>query len=335
MRSNTLCLLFLIMGSSSRLVMAADSPKPQLRHNRIVRVVTVNQAKLVRGSSNFLEETMARLDQAASFHPDIACLPEQCPGSPPETVPGPVCSRLSSWAHDHSCYVILGLKTSNKGRIYNSALLFDRKGLLVGNYNKMHPTEGELKEGIYPGDIDPPTFETDFGTIGIQICFDVNWWDVWKRLKQKGAKIVFFPAAYPAAKQLSALALMNQYYVVSSALSRVSKIYDITGEVLASSGEYQQWAGAGLPLGKRLFEIDYHVEKMRQIQQKYGSKVEVTWYHDDDWVTLASLDPDLATEDIISEFGLTPLDDYRARATRAVHKARLDFGKDVVTPSIK
>ena len=73
----------------------------------------------------------------------------------------------------------------------------------MGRFDKMHPTEKELAQGIHPGNIDPPVFPTDFGTIGVQICLDVNWWDNWARLKQKGAKILFFPAAYPAAEQLA------------------------------------------------------------------------------------------------------------------------------------
>ena len=136
--------------------------------------------------------------------------------------------------------------------------------------------------------------------------------------------MVFFPSAYPAARQISALALMNQYYIVSSPTRGSSKIYDVSGEVLSSSGNYQQWAGAALPIGKRLFEIDFHTRKVREIQQKYGSKVEVVWFHDDDWFTLASLDPDLTVEDIMSEFSLTPLNDYRTRATEAINKARSD-----------
>jgi len=97
--------------------------------------------------------------------------------------------------------------------------------------------------------------------------------------------------------------------------------------VLASTGNYQQWVGAALPIGKRLFEIDFHTKKAHEIQQKYGPKVEVVWFHDDDWFTLASLDPDLTVEDIISEFGLTPLDDYRVRATKAIDKARADAAR--------
>jgi hypothetical protein len=110
--------------------------------------------------------------------------------------------------------------------------------------------------------------------------------------------------------------------VVSSAIRGPSQIYDITGQVVAATGKYQPWAAAALPIGKRLFEVDFHAEKARAIQKKYGSKVELVWLHDDDWFTLASLDPDLATEDIIAEFGLTPLDDYRVRAGKAVEKAR-------------
>jgi len=60
---------------------------------------------------------------------------------------------------------------------------------------------------------------------------------------------------------------------------------------------------------------------LERIQQKYGSGVEVVWYNEDDWFTLASLDPELTLEEVIAEFGLTPLDDYRARATRAIDSA--------------
>ena len=307
-------------------IWAADVAKTmqpaRIGRNPIVRVVTISQADLRHGNTDLLEDTMARLEQASAFQPDIACLPELFSRSAPESVPGPVTERLSAWAREHSSYVVFGLKTMARGKVYNSALLVDRKGQIVGQFNKMHPTENELAEGTIPGDTEPSVFETDFGTIGIQICFDINWWDNWKRLKQKGAKIVFFPSAYPAARQLSALALMTQTYVVSSAIRGTSQIYDITGAVLAASGNYQPWAAAALPIGKRLFEIDFHADKARAIQKKYGSKVELVWLHDDDWFTLASLDLEVTTEDIIAEFGLTPLDDYRVRAGKAVEKTR-------------
>lgn len=316
----------LILATTVALPLRAAADKPA--RNRIVRVVTISQDGLDGTSKEaLLEATMKRLDQAASYHPDIVSLPETFLRDAAEPVPGPVSARLAAWAREHKSYVIAGLRTLTAGRLYNSAILFDRQGRIAGQFHKIHPTEAELKAGVSPGDTEPPVFETDFGTIGIQICFDVNWWDVWRRLKQKGAKIVFFPSAYPAARQISALALMNQYYVVSSTQTRQSRIYDITGEEIAASGKYQPWAGATLPLGKRLFEIDFHVRKVHEIQQKYGSRIDVSWLHDDDWFTLASLDPGLTVEDIEQEFGLTPLDAYRIRATGAVDKARASAAK--------
>ncbi|MCW5976978.1 MAG: carbon-nitrogen hydrolase family protein [Bryobacteraceae bacterium] len=290
--------------------------------NPLVRVVTISQAGLERNQPDLIERTLERLEQSAAFRPDIATLPEVFAGRDPETVPGPVTKRLAEWARRNSSYVIFGLRTRADGRVYNSAVVLDRDGRVVGRYDKIHPTERELSDGIHPGDPDPPVFQTDFGPIGIQICFDVNWWEGWKRLKEKGARIVFFPAAYPAALHVSALALANQVFVVSSTQSRRSHIYDITGEELAATGRFQEWAGAVLPAGKRLFEVDFHVEKAREIQRKYGQRVEVGWRHDDDWFTLASLDPGLTVEDLIAEFGLTTLDDYRVRAHGAAEAAR-------------
>ena len=297
----------------------------QSNRDRIVRVVTVTQEGLKFDKNDLLEPTLERLNRAASFHPDIACLPEVFSNRAPEPVPGPVTERLAAWAREHSSYVIFGLKTKKGDLVYNSAILLDRGGQVIGQYNKIHPTEGELKEGITPGqDAGPPVFKTDFGTIGIQICFDVNWRDNWRHLKEQGAQIVFWPSAYPAGRQLPALALVNQYYVVSAVEGGSASIFDITGEPLATTGKYQEWAGSPLPVGKRLFEVDYNAPKAKEIQQKYGPKVEVTWYHDSDWFTLASLDPDLSVEDLVAKYGLTPLDDYIARSTKEQNRARAE-----------
>jgi len=298
--------------------------------DRTVRVVTISQDGLEFGSHDLLEPTLERLNRAGSFHPDIACLPELFSNRAPEEVQGVVTERLAGWAREHSSYVIYGLKTKQGGLVYNSAILLDRKGQVIGQYNKAHPTEGEMKERVTPGeDVLPPVFTTDFGVIGIQICFDVNWRDGWRHLKEQGAKIVFWPSAYPAGRQIPALALTNQIYVVSAVEGGAAHIYDITGEPLAASGRYQEWAGAVLPLGKRLFEVDYNAPKVQEIQKKYGARVEVTWYHDSDWVTVASLDPNLRTEDLIKDYGLTPLDDYIARSTKEQDQARAEAERKV------
>jgi beta-ureidopropionase len=299
--------------------MAQSSSKSVDRpRNPLVRVVTVTQEGLDEAPGQDLRDaTMRRLDQAAVFRPDIACLPETFTRGEPESVPGPTTEKLSSWAKKHNCYVICPVSVRDAERIFNSAILIDRQGALVGRYDKIRPTEGELQKSVCPGLGEPPVFETDFGRIGLQICFDVNWRGQWRRLKERGASIIFFPSAYPAARQLKSLAWLNQVYIVSATKSRAASLYDISGDVIATTGKYQRWAGAVLPLGKRIFEIDYHVGKMREIVREYGGRVDVTWYHDDDLVSLASLDPQLTVEDLIGEFELTPHPAYIERAQRA------------------
>ena len=81
------------------------------------------------------------------------------------------------------------------------------------------------KHRAVPGALDPPVFQADFGTIGIQICFDVNWSSTWAKLKQKGAEILFWPSAFAAPRHLSALAWQNQFYVASATLNGASRIF--------------------------------------------------------------------------------------------------------------
>ena len=78
-----------------------------------------------------------------------------------------------------------------------AACLLDRKGNIAGVYHKTHPTKTEIYPdqafkggGTVPGAIDQPIIETDFGKVGMQICYDANWADGWDNLKKKGADIV-------------------------------------------------------------------------------------------------------------------------------------------------
>lgn len=302
------------------LAQASGGEAPPKPRNRLVRVVTVTQDGL--GANANLDTTLERLDRTMGFRPDIACLPEHCAGDAPEAVPGPSTKKAGAWAKEHSCYIICPLLVKDGEQTYNAAVLIDRQGTVAGQYRKIHPTEGEMAKGICPGAENPPVFKTDFGTIGIQICFDVNWAGGWRKLKEKGAEIIFWPSAYPATRILQAHAWEERCFVVSSTKDRTSSIFDISGSILESTGRYQPWAGAVLPLDKQLFEIDYHTKKMREIQKKYGDRVQVAWFHDEDWVTLASLDPDLTVADLIKEFELVPLTAYHARCEKAQQEAR-------------
>ncbi|MHC4627880.1 MAG: carbon-nitrogen hydrolase family protein, partial [Planctomycetota bacterium] len=119
--------------------------------NTMVRVVTISQDGLQnRTGKTFIDATLTRLERGASFHPDIACLPESFTSGEPATVPGPITQRLSQWAKEHKCYVICPILIRDSDRTYNAAILIDRQGRIVGRYYKIRPTEGELQRGICP-----------------------------------------------------------------------------------------------------------------------------------------------------------------------------------------
>lgn len=296
--------------------------------NPLIRVVTVSQ-DMFHGNLETDEElvkyTMERLEWASAYEPDIGNLPENWNGKKPEEVPGPTTEILSKWAKETSCYVISPMRTRAGDRIFNSSVLIDRNGEIVGQYNKVRITEGEIKDGVCPGDPDVPVFKTDFGTIGMQICWDAAWPENWKLLKGKGADIVFISSAYPAARQVAVHAWTNEFYVVSATKTRKSSIFNITGDIIDSSGSHRKWAQATLPLKKRLLETDFHGDKLRQVEKRYGRRVQVEYFHEDDWATVASLDPELSIEEIFTECGLVSLTDYHARASSAMDKVRAEM----------
>ena len=61
--------------------------------------------------------------------------------------------------------------------IWNSAVLIDPAGAILGVYHKNFPTLDEMAAGTRPC-TETPVFETDFGRLGLCICFDLNYWEV-------------------------------------------------------------------------------------------------------------------------------------------------------------
>ena len=282
-----------------------------------------------RSAQEAVDLALARMDQLAARKPDIVCLPETFPlavvkpvptyDQLAEPVPGPTTNRMAEWARAHNCYVICPIHERESGRIYNTAVVLDRRGRIAGSYRKIHVVEAEMEAGASCGRIAPAAIGTDFGRIGIQICFDVNWPEDWAALKRSGAEIVFWPSAYPGGRALYPLAWRNIFHIVSVPWCRpgVAELIDISGDVLASSGRWEPWVCAPLNLEKGLFHTDLHIEKMRKLEAKYGRGVRVRWLHLEHWFTLEALAKDLTLAQLKSEFGLVPLDEYLARADRA------------------
>lgn len=258
------------------------------------------------------QAALRQMENALPFSPDVVCLPElflNSIGTSLETLAedgtGKIIGPFQSFAKKNRCYVICAVNTLAGGKYYNAAIVIDRQGRNVGEYRKTRLTEDEMDQGLTPGPLDVPVFETDFGKIGIQICFDIEWPDGWRQLGNKGAEIVFWPSAFAAGKAVNAKAWENQYCVVSSTRKNTSKICDITGEEVAASGNWSKWGVcAPVNLEKAFLHSWPYVIKFPQIQKKYGRKVRIYSLHEEEFSVIESLSADVKIADVMKEFDL-------------------------------
>jgi predicted amidohydrolase len=112
-----------------------------------------------------------------------------------EPIPGPTTEKLGQIAGDLRSYLIVGMseRDSHSDRIFNSAVLIDRGGEVAGIYRKVH-LWNEERRYFTPGN-EFKVFSTDFGAVGIGICYDLEFPETSRILALGGAKILFFPAA--------------------------------------------------------------------------------------------------------------------------------------------
>ncbi len=279
---------------------------------RNVSVLSLSKSGL-EDEKDIISGMINRIKIMSLYRPDIICLPEVFTGTTAkdaEEVPGPVTTKFSAVAKEMGSYIICPVHTKKEGIVYNSAILIDRNGEIAGQYDKIHPVSVECENGVTPGSSPPPVFKTDFGIIGIQICFDINWTKEWNSLKEQGAEIVFWPSAFPGGRMLPSMAWLFKYYVVGCSWRDPATIYDITGDLITSSGKYEHWACANLNLEKVFLEITDYSKKLNEIKKKYGKEVYIRYFHDEDWVTIESRSPDLRIKAILDEYKLVPHWDY-------------------------
>lgn len=259
---------------------------------------------------------LKQMEVALSNSPDIICLPEVFhsvgvrSGRPPldetaENGSGNMVGPFQDFARKHGCYVICPIYALEASKVYNAAYVIDRQGKVMGNYKKIRPTIGEVKKGISPGPKDVPVFDTDFGRIGIQICYDIEWDEGWESLRRKGAEIVFWPSAFAGGAKVSTKAWTHQYCVVASTRKDTTKICDITGESVMESGLWSTWGVcAPVNLEKAIIHSWPAALRFPEIQKKYGRKVNCYSFHEEELSIIESRSADVKVRDVMDEFDM-------------------------------
>ena len=97
---------------------------------------------------------------------------------------------ISDWARRNEAWVIYGCTRKAEDGVFNTALIYNRSGRLVGMYDKLHLQTHDVK--YTPGE-HLNVYESDFGRFGVMICADRRWPETTRTLTLRGARVVFNP----------------------------------------------------------------------------------------------------------------------------------------------
>jgi predicted amidohydrolase len=171
-----------------------------------------------------------------------------------ETIPGPSVAKVEEIARKTGLHIVFGMpELSEKAQatVFNTAVLVGPTGF-VGKYRKMYlPTHSVFEEKRYfRAGYEPAAFQTDLGGIGLTICYDVFFPEVFRMPRLKGAQLIICISASPAVRRsyfevlTAARALENTCYLAYVNLAGVedglqfwggSRLVGPTGDVLAKA----------------------------------------------------------------------------------------------------
>lgn len=189
-----------------------------------------------------LDNVFRWIDKAAKENVDLIALPEsfhimgnsEVRFENGEFIPGPLSERLSEAAKLHSVWLLAGSfneKVAGQERMYNTSLLFNPEGEQVAKYSKIHLFDAVINDQLAPLESkhnQPGTeavlVDTPFCKIGLTICYDLRFPELFRLYALAGAKLVFVPSnfALQTGKDhwevlLRARAIENGMFVVAPA----------------------------------------------------------------------------------------------------------------------
>lgn len=202
------------------------------------------QVKVYADKMRNIEQVKELLDRPDMEDIDMAALPEMfnCPYQNEcfpvyaEAQQGETWQACSRLAAEKGIYLSAGSipERDSEGRVYNTAYVFDRKGRQIGKHRKVHLFDIAVSGGQHFKESDTLTagdqvtvFDTEFGRMGICICYDLRFPELSRLMVMEGAKVILVPAAFnmttgPAHWEnlFRQRAVDNQVYMVGTAPAR-------------------------------------------------------------------------------------------------------------------
>ncbi len=292
------------------------------------RPVRVASFSFRPGSSSF-ERVLQLVDEVGAGGTDLIVLPETWLGQNDKTMEpleGPTVKALSVLAQKHHTYIVSPLDCAEKGRRSNTAVVIDRFGKVTGRYDKVYPywSEYDHKQAVLPG-AGAKAIECDFGKLGIAICFDANFPEVWQALDDSGAELVVWPSAYSAGQHLQAYALTHHYYIVTATYTGDCQVYDLTGQrILDERNDGINISRITLDLDRGIYHENFNIEKRDKLLKAHADDVaQEQFLNREQWFVLKAKHPGISARTLAHQYGLEELRDYINRSRREINKMRL------------
>ena len=300
-----------------------DSTSTGLNIGRQVRVTSIGFAP-----GKALADVLSIVDAEGGLGCDLIVLPETFLGQTDdsmESLDGPSVTGLSALASKYGTYIVCPVDRMENGRRLNTAVLLDRRGAIAGCYNKVFPYWSEFRHSrvVEPG-WDSDVFKTDFGQLGIAICFDVNFPEVWARMADQNAELVAWPSAYSAGSTLQAHALIHHFYIVTSTYHPDCAVYDINGrEILYEVGASVNVTRTRLDLDRCIFHTNFNMGKLGQLLCDHPDDIELEEEQvREQWFILRAKRPGISARELARHYGLEELRAYIGRSRAEIDAMR-------------
>lgn len=210
--------------------------------------------------------TMAELlDQAGASDCQIVCLPEGwatyntglgMSKVESNTLTGSASVMLAQKARQYSMYIVSGLYNWEGDTLYNTGVLFDRQGNRKAVYKKVHLPYSEIDQGAVPGD-SYEVIETDFGKIGILVCWDYVFPESSRILALKGAEIIFCPI-WGDLRGTDIWKLTARARAVDNGVYFVTSIYDGQSLIINPAGKVLKESNSTNALFTETIDLNYN-----------------------------------------------------------------------------
>jgi len=188
----------------------SNTIKLKKENDKLVTIGLIQTSVSLNVTKN-MKKTIEKIEEASEKGAQIVCLEElyrtryfpqkkkQDVQKLAETIPGESTKIFSKLAKEREIVIIAPLFEKNQnGKLYNSAVIINSDGKIVGTYRKVHlPYDPFFYEKDYfaAGNSNYEVYETDFARIGVLICYD-QWFPEPARINAlNGAEIIFYPTA--------------------------------------------------------------------------------------------------------------------------------------------